>query len=271
MTTLGQDGVGNLQLERSPHELAAKAALLDFIIQSEGIGASSAVISELELRSSGRRADLVITHPRLEAYEIKTHADTLIRLPSQLDTFSRAFPFVHAVVAKRHLQKTRAIAPAWCGIIELSERSGGLRARRVRKAKLSPALDVATQASALPVRDLRKALKEAGGAPKHSQKRNEMLADCNSVAVHRFSEVIQEFLREKYSATSIKFLESVLGRGVEMRHLGHLRAWQSKSITAPARDPDLEFFNWLQGQAGRDVLGKVPSDIAELFNARVAA
>lgn len=250
--------------ERTPYEAAAKAALLNWLAATNALPLDAAIISELELRTSGRRADLVVTHPMLTAFEVKTHADTLLRLPEQLETFCRAFPLVYAVVATRHLPRVRKILPKWCGLIEIAGDALNPKIRRLRKASASPILTMDAQASALSIKELKRAFRDMGGFSSQSSRR-ELIASNHQVSPKNFNRQLQATLSARYRETSEEFLKLIEKREVVASDLKLLRMWGERSQSKSSTDPDVAFFQWLQGHAADSVIGEVPDDIAQMF------
>lgn len=63
------------------------------------------VLTELIVNDS--QADLVIINGTTNVYEIKTELDTLMRLPKQLEDYTRAFEMVYVVTNKTYLKDVR--------------------------------------------------------------------------------------------------------------------------------------------------------------------
>lgn len=82
-------------------------ALLNYLRMTEE--SDSAYIQEKVIANFTRRVDLVVANGRLSAYEIKSAADSLDRLPGQLEDLSRSFEKVTVVCSVKHLGKVREI------------------------------------------------------------------------------------------------------------------------------------------------------------------
>lgn len=88
-------------------EAQLKAATLSRVRQAVGRGRKPIVTAEFSLGDSGVRADLAVFGDELIGFEIKTEKDTLRRLPSQMDAYSRYFHHAVAIVAPNHLRNLR--------------------------------------------------------------------------------------------------------------------------------------------------------------------
>jgi len=81
------------------------------------VGSSTRSLEEFWIPTSNERVDIAVVNGVLSAYEIKTHRDTLRRLPRQASAFGRVFDYCTAVVAERHLEKALDIIPNWWGVV----------------------------------------------------------------------------------------------------------------------------------------------------------
>lgn len=253
---------------RSPFEAAAKAALLNFF-RDRGMLKDAVIVSELELPSAGRRADLALISEQAVAIEIKTKADSLSRLSEQLGTFCQAFPAAYAAVASTHLKRTWAIAPKECGVIELRDTSRGLEVRVHRQPKPFRTTTSAKQASLLPARELGRILRTLGISVASNTRRSDLAELVVPIDAKALSPLVTQYLRTKYGSSSARFSASTSGRPINVDDLRHLRLWEAHTRGAPrvAVDPDSAFFSWLTSQATEHPLGQVPEDIAARFAA----
>lgn len=91
-------------------ENSIKAAALSRIRRETRGRALPVVTSEFSLNGTGIRADLAVLDDCFFGIEIKSHADTLKRLPSQLEGYARYFDRTVLVVAPKHLHGLKGIA-----------------------------------------------------------------------------------------------------------------------------------------------------------------
>ena len=73
-------------------------------------------ISELVLNRGAARIDLAVVNGKLHGYEIKSDADTLDRLPAQIEAYDAVFDEVTIVVGARHLVRAEELIPRCWGI-----------------------------------------------------------------------------------------------------------------------------------------------------------
>lgn len=87
------------------------------------------------------RIDIAVINGELCGFELKSDRDTLERLPTQADIYSRVFDRVELVVGKRHAEKAETIVPKWWGIVVAREDGGEISLTLKRKGETSPARD----------------------------------------------------------------------------------------------------------------------------------
>lgn len=242
-------------------EAEAKAAVLGYIRDKARLGETSAIISELELRSAGRRTDLVVTSPEFIGIEIKTSNDTLGRLAEQTAINSLVFPRSYAALASRHLSRGIDLVPPACGILELRNVNDQIVVLEVRKAKLVRKLDPKTQLSITPTAALKQLLKSSGATNTSKLKRSELLCAAELLDGQKILEFVTTYLEDKYRITSNKFRSAICDRKVTANDLKHLRAWLVREQPINI-DDDLIFFRSLAQRFGREAFGPIPDDIA---------
>jgi hypothetical protein len=76
------------------------------------------VVDELGLAHARARIDIAIINGCVHGFEIKSAADTLARLPLQLEFYSGCLEKLTIVCAGRHVDAVLRTAPSWCGVIE---------------------------------------------------------------------------------------------------------------------------------------------------------
>jgi hypothetical protein len=109
------------------------------------LDSSAAIIDELPLLRGRGRADLAFVNGELCGFEIKSEADSLVRLGIQKDNYESVFEFNTIVAARKHLDAARKKIPVNWGIIEAKQLDGKTalfpRRQAQRNFKLSkPAL-----------------------------------------------------------------------------------------------------------------------------------
>jgi hypothetical protein len=79
---------------------------------------TAAIIDELPLMRGRGRADLAFVNGELCGFEIKSEADSLVRLGSQTGNYESVFEFNTIVAAPKHLELASHRLPTTWGIIE---------------------------------------------------------------------------------------------------------------------------------------------------------
>jgi len=85
---------------------------------------TAAIIDELPLLRGKGRADLAFVNGELCGFEIKSEADSLVRLGMQADNYEAIFEFNTLVASRKHLKTARGRLPKTWGIIEAKEVDG---------------------------------------------------------------------------------------------------------------------------------------------------
>lgn len=88
------------------------------------------------------RVDVAVVNGALSGFELKSAADTLTRLPRQIEVYSRVLDYATLVVAHNHVDAALSLTPRWWGcIVARSDRDDVVALRQRRKARLNPAID----------------------------------------------------------------------------------------------------------------------------------
>ena len=75
------------------------------------------IVEELGLRHGIARIDIAVINGILHGYELKSDADTLDRLPSQMEIYNSIFDKVTLVVGKHHIFSAITLIPEWWGVV----------------------------------------------------------------------------------------------------------------------------------------------------------
>lgn len=114
---------------------ALAAELANRFIREPG----TVIVHELGVHAGASRIDIAVVNGILHGFEIKSEADTLRRLPSQVAAYGCVFDEVTIVLSRVHERDVRNHIPAWWGIASVSK---DLQIRTVRRAKPNPTRDV---------------------------------------------------------------------------------------------------------------------------------
>ncbi|MGO9604801.1 MAG: sce7726 family protein [Candidatus Binataceae bacterium] len=99
------------------------------------------IVEEMGVWAGSVRIDLAVINGELSGYELKSDRDTLERLPTQADLYSRVFDRVTLVVGKRHADKAVKIPPDWWGITIAEGSEGRVTLAEFRRPGVNPAPD----------------------------------------------------------------------------------------------------------------------------------
>lgn len=98
------------------------------------------VVEELGMCQGIARVDIAVVNGTVHGYEIKSERDTLARLRSQADIYSRALEFVTIVAAPNHSTGIEEIVPDWWGIWTATQVGDEIHLKVEREAKSNPSL-----------------------------------------------------------------------------------------------------------------------------------
>lgn len=122
-------------------DIDIRRALRREMEQRHGKEANTRLVEELGLCQGTARVDVAIVNGSVHGYEIKSAHDTLVRLPGQTRTYSRALDFVTIITAPAHAIKIRKIIPRWWGIWSAVKEKDGVRLKECRESRPNPAVD----------------------------------------------------------------------------------------------------------------------------------
>jgi hypothetical protein len=95
------------------------------------------VVSEMGLSNGKSIVDLAILNGHIHGFEIKSDADSLYRLKTQLDIYKDYFTYVTVVCTKKHLKLLRSSYPKWVGITLAYDNEGTIMFKQLRKPKIN--------------------------------------------------------------------------------------------------------------------------------------
>lgn len=123
-------------------DMDVRRALKREVLKRHEKDADTLVLHELGLRHGIARVDIAVVNGSLHGYEIKSDADTLERLPSQIETYSAVLDKATLVVGERHAEKAIALLPSWWGIkIATVGPRGGISLHQETHGRMNPSVD----------------------------------------------------------------------------------------------------------------------------------
>lgn len=98
-------------------DLDIRKALHNEVLREFHEDTESRVLDELSLCSGSTRVDIAVINGSLHGFEIKSDRDTLERLPTQIELYSRVLDYATLVVGLPHLKHARKFLPPWWGVM----------------------------------------------------------------------------------------------------------------------------------------------------------
>ena len=158
------------------------------------------VISELGLRHGITRVDIAVVNGSIHGYEIKSDADTLERLPSQIVVYSAVLDKATLVVGERHADKAVALLPHWWGVkIAAQGPRGGISLRHTERGGINPAIDPVAVAELLWHSEVADVLRRFGYPEKALRKaRSHLYRElAGAVAVDELRTIVRQALKDR--------------------------------------------------------------------------
>lgn len=159
---------------------------------------STKVLDEMDICMGISRVDIAIINGKLHGYEIKSEQDTLMRLPSQIESYNKVFDTMTIVTSQSHIEKVKELVPSWWGISYVYESNGKLILKNKRKVKDNKNVDPFSIAQLLWKNELIELLESKD--IKKGLKSKTRSALCEIVADNVNPDFIKVFVRSKLKA-----------------------------------------------------------------------
>jgi hypothetical protein len=237
-------------------ETRMKAAVIDRLLSAGHVCGDSVLISEMTVANWTRRADIVLANGKLWAFEIKSEADRLARLPGQVSTFAAHFEKLVVVVAARFEEQAKELLPDGVGL--WVEEEPGLLKERIRP-KVLP-LKVNEAMSLMTATDLRKFLTCSGVKQIKDASRASLEEIARGFPVADIANAARGAVKRRYRRSHDAFIEHQARVGTfsaieALRRFGHRSAAQPDNDVPSYDLPKVD----------------VPADHPLLFNAPAGA
>ena len=118
-----------------------RPALRSRLLTQHARGTDTVVIEELGLCRGQVRVDLAVVNGSLHGFEIKSDRDSLRRLGTQVETYSKVLDRATIVTGLRHLPEVSGTVPTWWGILSIHPSKNGPRFKTVRREGKNPQRD----------------------------------------------------------------------------------------------------------------------------------
>lgn len=103
---------------------------------------STYIVEEMGIWAGSVRIDVAVINGELGGFELKSDSDTLARLPSQAELYSKVFDRVTLVAGGKHARKAFAMVPRWWGrIVATPAPDGGVKLKVQKPAGRNPKPD----------------------------------------------------------------------------------------------------------------------------------
>lgn len=124
--------------------------------------AKTFIVDEVGICQGSVRIDIVRVNDDFHGYELKSAADSLRRLGTQVETYSKVLDYASVVVSPNHLVGATERVRPWWGVYVIVEREGVLDVEIVREPSLNGGLEVRALAELLWHEETLKLLEERG-------------------------------------------------------------------------------------------------------------
>jgi hypothetical protein len=111
-------------------QLLKSTELLQY--QNDG---SSKIVEEMTIPAAKARIDIAVINGHLHGFEIKSACDTLQRLPSQIEAYTKVFDFLYIVTEDKYYQRLLQTTPSWVGLYICCEKTNEVL--QIRAASLN--------------------------------------------------------------------------------------------------------------------------------------
>ncbi len=257
----------------NPFEKQIKVAVLNKLIEDNVITEKTIIINELVIDSFSRRADLVLINKNsITAFEIKSEADSLVRLTGQVEKYLLYFDKVIVVTTNKHIEKIIKSVPQQVGVWQFNK-DNIIKKNRGKKESIP---EKNNYLDFLKVNELKKLAKNSGLILKNNSKtkiKEELKSSLNKASINNIKNFTIEMLKNRYSMPSNLFVSSVLLKNkVDTNDFELLKPYiQKKSIIDPLfpasqdGESDDSFLETLAKESALPIFGGIPEKIKKLI------
>lgn len=118
-----------------------RSAVLQLLRNAHQDESTTRIVEEMGIWSGTVRIDIAVINGELSGVELKSDRDTLDRLPTQADLYSRVFDRMTLVVGAKHLEKALPMIPCWWGIVAATWQEDRVDLNEVRPVNINPSHD----------------------------------------------------------------------------------------------------------------------------------
>lgn len=255
------------ELNRKVLEGDIKSQLINYLKNKGWFKNKHALVNEFTIDGSSRRVDLcVFTEKHAYAFEIKSEADSLVRLEGQVYKYLDYFDKVFVVASKKHIDNVLSKTPEEVAVWEASD-----FIKVIRRGKLSKKLSIDKNIEMMKVSDLKKLINFNGG--KGSNKvRKELEIEAALASPSQIRSFALSGIMDRYSLTTNNFWDKVKENYILPENLSLLsmqKFYLSFEQDSLRKTLDLTVFHddphlITLSKSGK-IFGEVPDDILKLL------
>jgi hypothetical protein len=144
-----------------------RAAALRRLLAHAQHSVDTLVLEELGLTHGASRVDIAVINGHIRGVEIKAEADSLDRLPHQVQAYGQVVDRATLIASERHLPKALELLPAWWGVIAARRAANGsVLFRRLREERVNRQTDAMSLARLMWRDEVHAVLSEMGCEPR---------------------------------------------------------------------------------------------------------
>ncbi len=144
-------------------DIDIRSAALSRLLTHAQQCANTLVLEELGLAHGASRVDIAVINGHIRGVEIKAEADSLERLPRQVQAYGLVVDRATLIASERHLHAAFELLPAWWGVIVARRAANGsIVFRRLRAERANRDTDAVSVARLLWRNEVYAALSEMG-------------------------------------------------------------------------------------------------------------
>lgn len=124
-----------------------RAAALQRLFAHAQRCSNTLVLQELGLSHGTARVDIAVINGHIRGIEIKAEADSLERLPRQVEVYGQVVDRATLIASERHLPAALELLPAWWGVVAARRAANGAVVfRRLREERVNRDIDAVSLA-----------------------------------------------------------------------------------------------------------------------------
>lgn len=181
-------------------DLAVREAVHAKVLSDHHGDPDTRVVDELGIENGAVRVDIAVINGFIHGFEIKSDADTLERLPRQIEVYGRVLDRATLVVGERHLAKAEALLPEWWGVkVATRGLRGAIHLSEVRRPSLNRNIEPASLAALLWSNEALQLLEEIDAARGVRGKRRELIYQrlAETLPLDALRDSVRSILKER--------------------------------------------------------------------------